>query len=385
MPRDYYDVLGVPRDASDADIRKAYRRLAMQYHPDRTEGDKAAEERFKEGTEAYEVLRDPEKRAQYDRFGMAGLRGGGAPGGGFGFSHFDLSEALNVFMRDFGGLGGFDAFFGGGAKARRAKQRGQDLRVALRLTLEDVAHGTNRSLKVKALVPCARCGGSGGKPGTLPKRCGTCGGAGEVRRASQSIFGQFVSVAPCPVCESEGTVIAEPCELCRGDGRVRSERMVDVEVPPGVSANNYITLRGQGAAGPRNGPAGDLVVEFLIDEDSRFERNGDDLIYDLPLSFSQAALGSEFPVPTPYGDETIKLPPGTQSGTVVSLRSKGLPNISNGRRGTLHVRIHVWTPTKLTPELRDVLEGLSQLEGEPPDSESLGRRFWKKMKEAFGG
>jgi molecular chaperone DnaJ len=382
MQTDFYEVLGVPRDASNDDIKKAYRKLAMKYHPDRNSGDKAAEEQFKELAEAYDVLRDPRKREAYDRFGMAGLKGG--PGAGFGFHEFDLSEALSMFMRDFGGMGGFDAIFGGGQRGRRDRQRGQDIRVSLKLTLEDVAHGATRTIKLKALAPCEECGGSGARKGSSPQTCQTCGGVGEVRRAQQSLFGQLVSVTACPACQGEGTVVSEPCEVCRGDGRTRKDSVVDIEVPPGVSSENYITLRGKGAAGPRKGPPGDLLVELEIEEDSRFERRGDDLVYDLPLAFSQAALGGDFQIPTPYGEETIEIAAGTQSGSVVSMRGKGLPNLNSGRRGTLHVRVQVWTPTNLTPELREVFAQLSELEGDPPSEDSLGRRIWNRMKEAFG-
>lgn len=383
MTRDYYEILGVPRSASDSDIKKAYRRLAMEFHPDRNNGDPTSEERFKEAAEAYEVLRDPEKRARYDRFGTAGVRGGGA--GGFGFSHFDLSEALNIFMRDFGAGGGFEAFFGGRDRGHRTRRRGQDVQITLRLTLEDVANGTTRKVKLKALERCEACHGTGSQAGSSAQSCRTCGGTGEVRRAAQSLFGQFVSVAACPTCRGEGTVVTQPCQECRGDGRVRAERVVEVEIPPGVSSAHYLTLRGKGAAGPRGGPAGDLIVELQVEDDPRFERYGDDVVYDLPISFSQAALGAEFTVPTPFGDETIQIPPGTQAGTIISLRGKGLPNLSHGRKGSLHIRIQVWTPTKLTPELRETLERLAEFEGEAPKDESVGRRFWNKMREAFGG
>lgn len=382
MARDYYEVLGVSRDASEADIKKAYRRLAMEYHPDRNNGDRGAEEKFKEAAEAYEVLRDSDKRARYDRFGTAGVRGGA--GGGFGFTHFDLSEALNIFMRDFGGLGGLDALFGGAERHRRSRHRGQDIQIALRLTLHDVAHGTARKIKLKALERCERCSGAGAEPGSEQQPCQTCGGAGEVRRAAQSLFGQFVSVSACPTCRGEGSVVTTPCSECRGDGRVRSERVVELEVPPGVSSAHYLTLRGKGAAGPRGGPAGDLIVELQVEEDPRFERHGDDLVYDLPISFSQAALGAPFTVPTPYGEEALDVPPGTQAGTILTLRGLGLPNLDHGRKGNLHIRVQVWTPTKLTPELRELMTRLGDLEGEPPKDESIGRRFWNKMKEAFG-
>ena len=378
---DFYSVLGVPRDASEADIKKAYRKLAMEHHPDRNKSP-GAEERFKEITEAYEVLRDEEQRAAYDRFGEAGLRGAGAPFGG-GFAHFDLSEALNIFMRDFGGLGGFDAFFGGGERTRRDRRRGPDLKVSLKLTLAEVATGSSKSLKLRTLDTCETCQGSGAKPGSKATTCGTCGGTGEVRRAAHSMFGQFVSVSPCPTCAGEGTVIREPCATCHGEGRVKAEKTVQIDVPAGVADHHYLTVRGQGVPGPRNGPPGDLIAVLEIAEDPRFERHGDDLVYDLPVSFSQAALGAAVEIPTPYGSAPLKVQPGTQTGTMYRLRGKGLPRLGEGGRGDLHVRVQVWTPTRLTPEQEQVFQELEKIEGEPP-ADSLGRGFWNKIREAFG-
>jgi len=378
---DYYAVLGVARDASEAEIKKAYRKLAMEHHPDRNEGDKGSEEKFKEITAAYEVLRDPDKRAAYDRYGEAGLRG--AAGAPFGFGDFDLSEALNVFMRDFGGLGGFDAFFGGGQRARRDRRRGEDLKVTLKLTLADVASGASRTVKLKTLDVCQECKGTGAEPGTRATTCGTCGGAGEVRRAAHSMFGQFVSVSPCPTCAGEGTVVQHPCKHCGGDGRVRAEKTVQIDVPAGVADHHYLTVRGQGMPGPRNGPAGDLIAVLQIADDPRFERHGDDLIYDLPVSFSQAALGAEVQVPTPYGETTLKVQRGTQTGTVYRLRGKGLPRVGESGRGDLHVRVQVWTPTKLTPEQEEILKRLAEVEGQPPAEARTGRRFWEQLREAF--
>ena len=378
---DYYRVLGVPRDADDAAIKKAYRKLAMQYHPDRNNGDQGAEARFKEISEAYEVLRDSQRRQLYDRYGEQGLRG--AAGQQAGFHPFDLSEALNIFMRDFGGFGGFDEIFGG-RRTAQAERRGNDLRATVGLSLADVAKGVKKQLKYKVLVPCETCGGSGAKTGKGAATCGTCNGSGEVRRAQRSIFGQFVSVSPCPTCAGEGRIITDPCEICRGDGRKRVERTVSVDVPPGVSSNNYITLRGQGHAGPRGGPAGDLVVVLEVEEDERFERHGDDLVVDLPVSFSQAALGAELAVPTPYGDETVRVPPGTQAGTVIRLRGRGLPHLGSASKGDLHVRLAVWTPERLTPEQERLFRALGELEGEPPVGK-VGRSFWDRMREALGG
>ncbi|MBI3981701.1 MAG: molecular chaperone DnaJ [Gemmatimonadetes bacterium] len=378
MAGDYYQVLGVPRDASEGDIKKAYRRLAMEYHPDRNNGDKSAEEKFKQLTEAYDVLRDPQKRAQYDRFGRVG------PGaGGFDFHHFDLAEALSVFMRDFGGLGGFDAVFGGGQRGRRARRRGQDIQAAVRVTLEEVVTGTRRTVKLRTLERCDACSGTGSKGAKKPAPCRTCGGVGEVQRRADSIFGQLVSVTVCPSCGGEGTTVADPCSECRGDGRVRKDRVVEVEIPAGVSSDNYLTLRGAGAAGPRGGPAGDLVIAIEVQEDPRFERHGGDLVYDLAVSFSQAALGAEASVPAPGGAVSLRVPPGTHSGTVLTIRGKGLPSPGHDRRGDLHVRIQVWTPEHLTAEQAELFRQLAALEGEPPQ-EGLGRRFWNRMKEALG-
>jgi molecular chaperone DnaJ len=374
---EFYDLLGVARDASETDIKKAYRKLAMEFHPDRNPAPEA-EARFKEITEAYEVLRDPQKRAAYDRYGKAGV-GGGA--GGFGFHHVDLTEALNIFMRDFGGMGGFDSLFGGGRGRTEDHRRGQDVRVTVKLSLAEVATGVKKTVRFKAPDRCTTCQGTGAKPGTKPVTCGTCNGSGEVRRAARSMFGQFVSVSPCPTCAGEGVVVKDACEVCRGEGRVRAEKTVTVDIPAGVSSNNYLTLRGQGAAGPRNGPAGDLLVMLDIRDDERFERQGDDLIFDLPLSFSQVALGLTVSVPTPYGEEEIKVAPGTQPETVIRLRGRGLPVLGQNAKGDLIVRVHVWTPERLSSEQERLFHELAKLEGEPP-KRSPG--FWSKLKEALG-
>jgi molecular chaperone DnaJ len=373
---EFYALLGVARDATDSEIKKAYRKLAMEFHPDRNPAPEA-EARFKEITEAYEVLRDPQKRAAYDRYGKAGV---GGAAGGFGFHHVDLTEALNIFMRDFGGMGGFESLFGGG-RARADTRRGQDVRVTVKLTLAEVASGVKKTVRFKAPDRCTVCEGTGAKPGTKPATCSTCGGSGEVRRAARSMFGQFVSVSPCPTCAGDGVVVLDACDVCRGEGRVRTERTVTVEVPAGVSGNNYLTLRGQGAAGPRNGPAGDLLVMLDIKDDERFQRQGDDLIFDLPLSFSQVALGIEVTVPTPYGEETVRIAAGTQPETIVRLRGRGLPVLGQSSKGDLIVRVHVWTPERLTTEQEQLFQELAKLEGEPP-KRSPG--FWSKLKEALG-
>lgn len=371
---EYYDLLGLERGATEADIKKAYRKRAMELHPDRNPSPDA-EAQFKEITEAYEVLKDPDKRARYDRYGKAGLGGSGGAGGYGGFHHVDLSEALNIFMRDFGG---FEGLFGQGQRGEQ--RRGQDIRVNVKITLNEVATGAKRTIKLKTLDRCAACEGSGARKGTRPATCNTCNGTGEVRRAARSMFGQFVSVSPCPTCAGEGVVISAPCEECRGEGRVRADKTVPVEIPAGVSENNYLTLRNQGAVGARNAPPGDLLVMIEIQDDERFERDGDNLVMDLPLSFSQAALGMSVVVSTPYGDEKVAIPAGTQGGTILKLRGKGLPRLGQAGKGDLLIRAHVWTPESVSPEQERLLRELAKLEGEPP---KRAAGFWSKLKEAL--
>ena len=375
---EFYRLLGVERDASEADIKKAYRKAAMEWHPDKNRSPEA-EERFKAITEAYEVLRDPQKRAAYDRYGKAGV--GGAGSAGFDFHHVDLSEALNIFMRDFGGFAGFEQMFGGAQRTAGEARRGQDIRVTVRLSLAEVHTGTKKTVKLKTLDRCDTCKGSGARAGTKPHRCSTCGGSGEVRRAARSVFGQFVSVSACPACNGEGEVITQPCDVCRGDGRVRAERSVSVEIPPGVSSNNYLTLRGQGAVGARGGPSGDLVVMLEVKDDDRFERQGDDLVHTLAISFSQAALGTDAMVPTPVGEEQVRIPAGTQSGSVMRLKGKGLPRLGQSGYGDLHVRLHVWTPERLTGEQERLFRELAGHEGAPPQQTS---GFWSRIREVLG-
>jgi molecular chaperone DnaJ len=380
---DYYERLGIGRDASTEDVKKAYRKLALKYHPDRNEGSKEAEARFKEVTEAYEVLRDQEKRATYDRFGEQGLKGG--PGGA-GFGGFDFSDAIEVFMRDFGGFAGFEEIFGGrGRTARSEPGKGQTLRVRLPLTLKEVATGVTKKLRVAVLDSCGTCNGSGAAAGSSPVPCRNCGGSGEERQVQRSVFGQFVSVAPCRACGGEGRIIEQPCSSCRGDGRTREERELDVEVPPGVSSENFLTLRGQGNAGPRGGPKGDISVLLEVQDDPRFKRDGDTLLFELPITFAQAALGDQVEVPTVESTVRLTIPAGVQSGEVLRMRGQGLPGLHGRGRGDQLVRVRVWTPQNLTKEQQDALEVLRDLEEAPPETgmEGEGRGFWSKVKEAF--
>jgi len=381
---DYYERLGVSRDATTEEVKKAYRKLALKYHPDRNEGSKEAEARFKEVTEAYEVLRDPEKRATYDRFGEQGLRGGSA---GAGFGGFDFADAIQVFMRDFGGFAGFEDILGGrrGRGGGRDSGRGQTLRVRLPLTLKEVATGVRKKIRVAVLTSCEACGGSGAAPGTSPIPCRNCGGSGEERQVQRSVFGQFVSVGPCRVCRGEGRIIEEHCPTCRGDGRVREEREMEVDVPAGVGSENFLTLRGQGNAGPRGGPKGDIIVLLEVQEDPRFARDGENLLYDLSITFSQAAIGDQVEVPTVEGTVRLTIPAGIQTGEVLRMRGQGLPGLHGRGRGDQLVRVRVWTPQKLTKEQERLIRELRELEEPAPtDSEAGGEKgFWSKVKEAF--
>ncbi len=387
---DYYELLGVSRDADENTIKKAYRKLAMKYHPDRNEGTKDSEERFKEISEAYDVLKDPQRRARYDRFGKEGVKGG--PGAGGPFQGFDIQDAIEIFMRDFGaGGGGFEEMFGGGrrrGRGRRKSRKGESLRVRLPLTLSEVVHGTEKTIRVALLEPCERCDGSGSSDGRAPQPCGSCGGTGEERVAQNSVFGQFVSLTTCRTCRGEGTVVSNPCSACHGEGRERQQREVQVEVPAGVTSENYITIRGKGNVGSRGGPRGDILVLLEVESDPRFSREGNHLIIDVPVTFAQAALGADIEVPTVDGTTPVDLPSGIQSGQALRIRGEGVPDLNGGGRGDLIARIRVWTPERLSSAQEELFRELKALEDPapetPPDEGSGSRRgFWSRVKEAF--
>jgi molecular chaperone DnaJ len=367
--RDYYDVLGVGRDASLDDIKKAYRKLALKFHPDRNPGNKEAEEKFKEATEAYEVLRDTEKRERYDQFGHGGVSGPGA--GGFeGFAGgFDLSDALRAFMRDFGGFG-FEDVFGGARGAGRggagAGMRGNDLQVRLRLTLHEIATGVTKKIKVSRMTACQRCKGGGVKEGSSKQTCPACHGTGELRQVSRSLFGQFVNIRACPQCGGEGTIISDPCPACGGEGRSQGSKSVEVKIPAGVATGNYIRLDGQGDAGPRGGSPGDLIILIEEIDDAVFERHGYDVVCDLPVSFSQLALGARLEVPTLDGHAIIKVPPGSQSHRILRLKGKGIPHLNSYGKGDQLVRLLAWTPQSLSKEEREAFEKLERSIREKP-------------------
>lgn len=343
--RDYYETLGVSRDASDEEIKKAFRKMAFKYHPDHNP-DASAAEKFKECHEAYEVLSEPEKRTAYDRFGHHGAEG--LFGRGF--------EGFN-----FGGFGDiFEAFFGGAATAtHHAPQRGSDLRTHLVISFEEAARGTEKEVVMTRIENCATCQGTGSKPGSQPSRCPNCNGTGQVRRVEQSIFGRFSSVATCPRCRGEGTVITEPCPQCKGTGREKKKRRIVVKIPAGMADGLQIRLSGEGNAGTRGGRAGDLYVATRVTPHPYFRRDGDDIHYTLPLNFTQAALGTELEVPTLDGKTKLKVPAGSQTGTVFRLKGLGMPHLNRSRRGDQLVTIFVTVPEKLSKEQRQLLEKLA--------------------------
>ncbi len=385
--RDYYDILGVEKGAAAEQIKKAYRKLALKYHPDRNPDDKEAEERFKEAAEAYEVLSDPAKRQRYDQFGHAGVRGAGG-GGQQGFQ--DINDIFSAFSDIFGSGGSiFDDMFGGGGgrgRARRQGRPGNDLRIKLPLTLEEIAEGTEKKIKVRKFIECDGCDGNGVEdPATGFQTCSTCQGAGEVRQVSRSVFGQFVNVQPCPSCRGEGRIITAPCDVCEGQGRRKGEETITITVPAGVLEGHYLTLRGAGNAGQRGGSSGDLRVEIEEKKHEHFTREGLDIYHDLYLSLPDAALGTDVDVPTLKGKARLQIDAGIQSGKVLRMRERGLPDIESSRTGDQMVRVHVWTPTSLSDEERAVLESWKDADHFQPDPASLGDRrgFFSRVKDVF--
>ncbi len=369
--RDYYDVLGVKRGASEEEIKKAYRGLARQYHPDVNKA-ADAEARFKEINEAYEVLSDREKRATYDRFGHVGTQGGFQPGAGFS---------------GFGGIEDIiEDFFGFGTRARtatrQAPQRGADLRYNLSLSFEEAAFGVEKELEIPRWESCPTCNGSGAAPGTTPIRCPQCNGSGEVRRVQQSIFGSFVNVSTCPRCEGEGEVVNSPCPECRGQKQVQRVRTVVVEIPAGVDEGTQIRLTGEGEPGVRGGPPGNLYVVLSIQPHRYFRRQGNDVLLGFPINIAQASLGDEVEVPTLDGSELLHIPAGTQTGETFRLRGKGIPYLRRNGRGDQLVTVFVKTPTNLTEEQKDLLKRLSRTLGKEPIAQG-DKGFLDRLKEVF--
>ncbi|MDY0348365.1 MAG: molecular chaperone DnaJ [Tenuifilaceae bacterium] len=382
--RDYYEVLGVSKSATKEEIKKAYRKKAIQHHPDKNPGDSAAEEKFKEAAEAYEVLGDDNKRARYDQFGHAGMKGGGGFGGG-GMTMEDIfSQFGDIFGGHFGsGFGGFGGFGGGGRSSSRRVARGSDLRIKVKLTLQEIANGVEKKIKVNKYVACKPCSGTGAADGSSYSTCSTCNGSGYVARVTNTLLGQMQTTSPCPTCNGEGKTITNKCSSCSGEGVVRDAEVISIKIPAGVAEGMQMSVSGKGNAARRGGINGDLLV--LIEEvrDPNLTRDGNDLIYSLYLNFADAALGAPVEIPTVDGKVKIKIEPGTQPGRVLRLRGKGLPDVNGYGRGDLLVSVNVWVPKKISKEEKGIIEKLKKSENFTPAPDSSDKNFFERMRSFF--
>ena len=381
MKRDYYEILGVNKSSSSDEIKKAYRKVAMQFHPDRNPGDKGAEDKFKEAAEAYEVLSDTDKKAQYDRYGHAGVTGNGRGFGGGGMNMEDIfSQFGDVFGDDL-----FGSFFGGGrGRTSRSKGvRGSNLRIKIKLTYEEIAKGVTKNIKVKKHVGCTTCHGSGAKDKGSVQNCTTCGGTGQVRRVTNTFIGQMQTVTTCPACNGEGTTITAKCNSCKGEGRVYGEEAMSVEIPAGVQEGMQLNLSSKGNAGERGGMPGDLII--LIEEEPHkdLQRDGMNVAYDLHISFPDAVFGTQLEVPTIDGRAKIKIPPGTQSGKIFRLKGKGFPAVNSYQKGDQLIHVNVWTPQNISAEEKAMLEKLGHSNNFKPHPDKTDKSFLDKMRELF--
>jgi molecular chaperone DnaJ len=376
---DYYELLGIAKGATEEELKKAYRKKAVQFHPDKNQGNKDAEEMFKKISEAYEVLKDPEKRAAYDKYGHAAFTGtGGMRGAGGGGFHDPFDIFREVFAQGGGGGGGggiFDEMFGGGG--REGAQDGADLRYDLEITLEEAAHGVEKEITFRKLVACAHCSGSGAEPGSKRITCPTCKGAGQIRRSG----GIIVFTQTCPTCGGSGKKIEKVCTVCRGEGRTAKTTKLNVRIPPGVETGSRLRSAGNGEAAGAGGSPGDLYIVLTVKEHELFERQGDDLFCEIPIKFTLATLGGAIEVPTLSGKASLKIPASTQSGTTFRLRDKGMPSLRGGRHGDQLVRVHVEVPTTLSPEQRKLLDEFARISGDA--NEPTSRSFFEKAKKFF--
>ncbi|WP_091510318.1 molecular chaperone DnaJ [Flexibacter flexilis] len=376
--RDYYEVLGVAKTATPEEIKKAYRQLAIKYHPDKNPDNPAAEDKFKEAAEAYEVLSDADKRARYDRFGHQAEQMGGGGGGGF----HDMNDIFSRFGDIFGGgFGGFEDGFGGGG--RRGVRKGPNLRIKLKLNLQEIAGGVEKKVKVKRHVTCQSCGGNGSKNGTAVQNCGNCNGTGQVRRVVNTMLGQMVSSSPCPVCNGEGKTITTRCESCHGDGRTLTEEVISIPVPAGVGDGMQLSMAGKGNVPPRGGVAGDLLIVIEEAEDEVLKREGNNVIFELYINFADAALGTSVEVPTITGKARIKIDAGTQSGKILRLKGKGIKDVNGYETGDQLIHVNVWTPKQLNKEETAILEKLRTSENFTPNPNKNDKGFFDKMREFF--
>ncbi len=375
--KDYYEILGLQKGASDDEIKKAFRKMALKYHPDRNQGSKESEEKFKEINEAYQVLSDPEKKAQYDQYGTTDFNGGGFEGG------FDFS--------DFGGFGGFgdifDSFFGGGfsgsGRRRNGPERGADLEYSLNLTFEEAVFGVEKEISITRSESCEKCGGTGAKAGSHPQTCDKCGGTGQVRTQRNTPLGSFVSMSTCDKCAGKGTIITDPCPECKGKGSVRKQRKIKINVPAGVDTGNIIPIRGQGEHGKNGGPTGDLYINIRVAPHANFKRKGFDIYIDTHISFAKAALGTEIKVPTVDGDVKYDVPAGTQPGTIFRLKGKGVPKVNGHGRGDQYVNVIVDIPKNLNQKQKEALVMFMEASGEIPAGEGNKKSFVDKIKDSF--
>ena len=382
--RDYYEVLGVERNADAETIKKAYRKAAIKFHPDKNPGDKEAEEKFKEAAEAYSVLSDSDKKMKYDQFGHAGVDGAGPDfSGGFG----NLNDILNdlfggAFGGGFGGFGGFGGGFGGGQRRERV-YRGRDIRVRVKLTLEEIAKGVEKEISIEKNVPCPDCGGRGARNSSDIKTCPACNGTGQVQRVVNSFLGQTVTYSTCQQCGGEGKIISNPCHTCNGTGLVRQRETIKVKIPAGVEAGMQMTVQGEGHAAKNNGINGDLLVVIEEQEHPDFRREGNNLLYTKVVSIVDAMLGCEVDVPCLDGNYKLKVEPGTQSGSVIRLKGKGLPSVNSYGTGDLYVKIGVWIPKKLTKDEKALFESMRNNESLKPNPTKEDKSFFERLKDLF--
>jgi molecular chaperone DnaJ len=382
--RDYYDVLGVAKSASAEEIKKAYRKLAIKYHPDKNPDDKSAEDKFKEAAEAYEVLSNAEKKQRYDQFGHAGV--GGAAGGGYGGGGMNMEDIFSQFGDIFGGGGSpFDSFFGGGQSrgGGRRVAKGSNLRIKVKLTLSEIANGAEKKIKVNKQVSCKTCDGTGAKDKSSVSTCKTCGGNGSVRRVTNTILGQMQTTATCPTCHGSGQQITAKCNSCHGDGTVRGEETITINIPAGVSEGMQLSMAGKGNAAPNGGVPGDLIILVEETPHETLKREGNNVVYDLHVSIPEAALGASVEVPTIDGKAKIKIEPGTQSGKLLRLKGKGIPEVNSYHRGDQIIHVNIWTPKALNSEERALLEQLRDSPNFKPQPGKNDKSFFDKMKEYF--
>jgi molecular chaperone DnaJ len=383
MKRDYYEILGVSKTSSPDEIKKAYRKVAMQYHPDKNPGNKEAEDKFKEAAEAYEVLSDADKRSQYDRFGHAGVGGNGRGfGGGQGMNMEDIfSQFGDVFGDDL-----FGSFFGGrrsGGGGKSRGTRGSNLRVRIKLNFEEIAKGASKTIKVKKYILCDSCGGSGAKDKSSIQSCGTCGGSGQVRRVQNTFLGQMQTVTTCPTCNGEGTSITSKCGSCKGEGRVYGEENITIDIPAGVQEGMQLSLSGKGNAGERGGYPGDLIVQIEEEAHPELLRDGLNVVYDLHISFPEAVFGTQVEVPTIDGRAKLKIPAGTQSGKVFRLKGKGFPAVQSYEKGDQMVYVNIWTPQEFTTEEKTMLEKLQASANFQPHPVKGEKGFFERIRDMF--